>query len=419
MSYRYNTIAITLHWVIAACILINLGFGWWMGDALNDEATQNLATNVFQWHKSLGLLILVLSLLRLGWRLLHPAPPLPEATVRWEQLVARLTHIAFYGLMIGTPLSGWLYVSTQWRGDNPLNVPTVWFGLFEVPHLLVLNTLPSETRELLASWILPTHEYLAWAFALLLVLHIGAALRHHFLLKDAVLTHMIPALAKISPQKYQAKTRPLTAAATTLSLAGLLAIGLSISGEAPEQNASSAEQALAELSADFPTGLPHWQLLPDESHIHFSGTHAGKAFKGEFTRWQAELRFDEATGTPAIAVVIDTASATDGVPMHDRTLPQEEWFNASTYPFATYTATTADALGDNRYALPGTLTIKQHRIAMAPLTLEQTGDTLRIYGELKIDRADVDMGMESDPKGEWVSREIRIQVNALATRLSP
>jgi len=251
------------------------------------------------------------------------------------------------------------------------------------------------------------------------VLHIGAALRHHFLLKDAVLTHMIPALAKISPQKYQAKTRPLAAAATTLSLAGLLAIGLSISGEAPEQNASSAEQALAELSADFPTGLPHWQLLPDESHIHFSGTHAGKTFKGEFTRWQAELGFDKATGTPAIAVVIDTASATDGVPMHDRTLPQEEWFNASTYPFATYTAITADALSDNRYALPGTLTIKQHRIAMAPLTLEQTGDTLRIYGELKIDRADMDMGMESDPKGEWVSREIRIQVNALATRLSP
>lgn len=419
MSYRYNAIAITLHWVIAACILINLGFGWWMGDALNDEATQNLATNVFQWHKSLGLLILVLSLLRLGWRLLHPAPPLPEATGRWEQLVARLTHIAFYGLMIGIPLSGWLYVSTQWRGDNPLNVPTVWFGLFEVPHLLALNTLPPETRELLASWILPTHETLSWVFALLLVLHIGAALRHHFLLKDAVLTHMIPALAKISPQKYQAKTRPLAAAATTLSLAGLLAIGLSISGEAPEQNASSAEQALAELSADFPTGLPHWQLLPDESHIHFSGTHAGKTFKGEFTRWQAELGFDKATGTPAIAVVIDTASATDGVPMHDRTLPQEEWFNASTYPFATYTAITADALSDNRYALPGTLTIKQHRIAMAPLTLEQTGDTLRIYGELKIDRADMDMGMESDPKGEWVSREIRIQVNALATRLSP
>ncbi len=419
MSYRYNAIAITLHWVIAVCLLINLGFGWWMGEALNDDTTQNLATNVFQWHKSLGLLILVLSLVRLSWRLLHPAPPLPEVTARWEQLVARLTHIAFYGLMIGIPLSGWLYVSTQWRGDAPLNVPTVWFGLFEVPHLLTLNTLPPETREFLASWIFTTHETLSWAFALLLILHIGAALRHHFLLKDTVLTRMIPALARTSLQQYVAKPRPRTAAAVTLSLVALLAIGLSISGGAPERNASSAEQALAELTAELPTGLPRWQLVPVDSHIHFSGTHAGKAFKGEFTRWQAELHFDGATGTPAIAVVIDTASATDGVPMHDRTLPQEEWFNVSAYPFATYTATTADAVGDNRYALPGTLTIKQHAIAMAPLTLERTGDTLRIYGELKIDRADVDMGMESDPNGEWVSRDIKVQVNALAIRLSP
>lgn len=420
MTYRYNAIAITLHWVIAVCLMTNLGLGWWMSDALQHEATQSLATNAFQWHKSLGLLILFLSLLRLCWRLLHPAPPLPQSTAQWEHRVATVTHALFYLLMIAIPLSGWLYVSAQWRGSNPLNVPTVWFGLFEVPHLFGLNSLATETRQTLAGWLMPTHETLSWAFAVLLALHIGAALRHHVLLKDDVLLRMLPVLAKTEVKVFAVKGHPAKALSVIIAACAVLYFGLTghqLSTDTPATGEGSAlTERLTELSQTLSAELPKWKIIPEESDIQFSGTHAGQTFHGQFTRWQADLRFNENTGAAAVAVVIDTGSATDGVPMHDRTLPQAEWFNVAAHPFATYLASETEAR-EAGYALMGTLTIKHHPVEMAPLTLNISDNQLRIHGELLLDRADVDMGMESDPEGEWVSREIRIQVDALARRL--
>ncbi|WP_372810413.1 cytochrome b, partial [Litorivivens sp.] len=192
---RYNRVAIAFHWLIAALIIINLGLGWWMGDALNDSASRNTAANAFQWHKSIGLSVLALSLLRLSWRLLHPAPALPPHTPPWERFAASATHGLFYALMLGLPLSGWLYVSTQWRGDAPMTVPTLWFGLFEVPHLLALNTQDDTARQAIAGTTLQAHEILSSVFILLLVLHVAAAFRHHLMLRDDILARMIPALS--------------------------------------------------------------------------------------------------------------------------------------------------------------------------------------------------------------------------------
>ncbi|MBB3048050.1 cytochrome b561 [Litorivivens lipolytica] len=418
MTYRYNAIAITLHWVIALCLISNLGLGWWMGDALQNEATQSLATDAFQWHKSLGLLILFLSLLRLCWRLLHPAPPLPESSPSWEHRVAALTHGLFYLLMIAIPLSGWLYVSAQWRGGNALNVPTIWFGLFEVPHLFGLNTLPAETRQTLAGWLMPTHETLSWAFTVLLALHIGAALRHHALLKDDVLLRMFPALTKGDTKVFAGKGHPTKALLVVVAASVLLVVGLTGHDASPvkplpDDEGSALAERLAALSQPLDTDLPKWNIIPEESHIQFSGTHAGQPFKGRFTRWQADLRFDESTGVGTVAVVIDTGAATDGVPMHDRTLPQAEWFNVAAYPFATYLADSFEK-SELGHSIQGTLTIKQHPLSMAPLSLEIVDNMIHIRGELTLDRADVDMGMESDPAGEWVSRDILIHISVWA-----
>lgn len=178
---RYDAVAIILHWLIAAMLVGMIFFGWWMGDLPDEDFVRKF--EAYQLHKSFGILILALSLVRLGWRLAHKAPPLPETMKGWEKALARATHWAFYALMIGMPLGGWAVASA-----SPLNIPTVVFGLFELPRLPVPRG--EETEALLAF----LHGRGAWAILILLALHAGAAIKHHIHDRDDVLTRMIPLL---------------------------------------------------------------------------------------------------------------------------------------------------------------------------------------------------------------------------------
>ncbi|WP_240704756.1 cytochrome b [Croceicoccus sediminis] len=167
---RYNAVARFLHWTIAVIIIGNI-IGGFFHDALED------VVNVMPLHKSFGLTVLVLSLVRLGWRMAHRAPPLPAHTPAWERGAAHLTHALFYVLMIGLPMTGWLVSSGS---KYPLN----WFGLFDVPKF---GITPDGAIDGFAH---EAHEIMGWVAVALIVLHVGAALRHHFVLKDNVLRRM-------------------------------------------------------------------------------------------------------------------------------------------------------------------------------------------------------------------------------------
>lgn len=425
---RYNAVAITLHWVIATVIIANIGLGLWMSWAIDSPRAQAQAVSAFQLHKSLGLTVLVLSLLRLAWRFLYPPPSLPSRMVRWERVVAAFTHWLFYGLMIAIPLSGWLYVSVQWRGDVPFNIPTLWFGLFEVPHLFGLSDAGRALRQQVATVAFNVHGAMALALVILLVLHVGAALKHHIVQRDGVLVRMLPWLATAEqPVDLAAMGQPgprnLAAAGVTLLIAVFL-IGYASTARlaVPDATAPVGKAGVLQtLVAESGTHSSEWRVDTDNSHIRFAGVHAGRAFNGHFGDWQAAIHFDtQAPEQSFIAAVVATASATDGVPLHDRSLPQTEWFDVANHPHATYHSTTIEPLvgedAGNRYALTGVLTIKGNPVELAPLTLSIEGDTLHITGTVELDRADVDMGMESDPGGQYVSRtiEIRIDVTAVA-----
>lgn len=181
---RYTGVAISLHWLIAALIAGQILGGWTM----TDEATPRAqAFQMFQLHKSFGFTILALSLVRLGWRFANPPPGLPPGMKGWEIAAARLTHVGFYVLMIGIPFSGWVLMSTA-----PYSVTTMWFGLFEVPKLPVLPDL--EGKRAINEAAESAHSALVWATIVLLGLHVGAALKHHFVNKDGVLVRMLPFL---------------------------------------------------------------------------------------------------------------------------------------------------------------------------------------------------------------------------------
>jgi len=182
---RYTAVAIGLHWLMAAAIVGMIGLGLYMTRLPRIEL--GFQFRLYQLHKSIGITVLLLSFVRLAWRLSHPVPPLPDTLKPWEAVAARASHIGFYVLMIAIPLAGWAMVSA-----SPLDIPTRLFGLIPWPHLPVLDTLPDKKSAEAAFKF--AHRTLAYGAVALLGLHVGAALKHHFILKDDVLTRMIPAL---------------------------------------------------------------------------------------------------------------------------------------------------------------------------------------------------------------------------------
>jgi cytochrome b561 len=168
---RYSLVARTLHWVMAILILFNL----WLG--LGRESLPG-DWQVMPVHKSVGLTVLALAVLRLVWRLTHRQTPLPEGLPAWERLAAKVTHYSFYGFMLLVPLTGWIMSSA---GRYPLN----WFFLFDVPKFAVTKD------DAIVGFSAEAHEIFAFAWIALLILHVAAALRHHFILKDDVLRRML------------------------------------------------------------------------------------------------------------------------------------------------------------------------------------------------------------------------------------
>ena len=188
---RYSLVSITLHWTIAALIVTQIPLGWRMSDLPFGSAKFEL----FQLHKSIGITILALSLVRLGWRLTHPAPPLPDHMGRWEKILARATHVGFYVVMIATPLGGWVLVSA-----SSLNIPTLIWDVIPLPHLPGFEGMAPGQREAISDRVSSAHSALAWFAVGLLVLHVAGALKHHFLEKDTVLWRMLPLVGRPGPR---------------------------------------------------------------------------------------------------------------------------------------------------------------------------------------------------------------------------
>jgi cytochrome b561 len=171
---RWGLVSMAFHWLLAIAILGMIGIGLYMVDMPRGRAQWEL----YALHKSIGITILVLVALRLAWRLYAGAPkPLP-GTPRWQHLAASATHWLLYALMLAMPLSGWLYNSAS-------NFPLQWFGQFNLPAL----TGPDpELKELARS----LHRWGYYLIGALVLLHSGAAIKHHLFDRDRTLLRMLP-----------------------------------------------------------------------------------------------------------------------------------------------------------------------------------------------------------------------------------
>jgi cytochrome b561/polyisoprenoid-binding protein YceI len=439
---RYTAVAIVLHWAIAFAILFNIVLGFWMHITAEHGGANAAVFEAFQLHKSVGLTVLALSLVRLGWRLTHKPPPLPAHMPGWEKAAALATHWAFYILMIALPLSGWLYVSAGWshEAERAFNVPTIYFGLFHVPHLFGLAEQSNAARADAADTAFTAHWVLAYIAIALAVLHVGAALKHQFFDRDETLAHMVPGLKAPfeteRPAYNQARLFTLGAGLGLVAVAAiaLLSAALTLGRSSPSASPAQLEQAAAAATAPIAAGAQAaaspaaatpvapeapsiWRVDQGKSSIRFSGAHAGVAFNGRFSEWSADIRFDPNNLDASSAnVTIRTGSASDGVALHDQSLPGAEWFDVANHPTATFRTERIERHGDG-YRARGTLTMKGRPVDVRlPFTLTINGDRAVMDGQMSLRRRDADLGMESDPDAEWVSEDIDIAVHVEAAR---
>ena len=168
---KYDAVARTLHWVIALAIVVQIVLG------LGHDAWKD-AFPAMPIHKAIGMTILLLAIVRLGWRLVHTPPALPATMPRWQVSLAHGLHWIFYFMIIALPLTGWIISSA---GEYPLS----WFSLFDMPKLPVMKGSP------LAEAAHEGHEVMGLLLIPLLLLHIGAALYHHYGVRDDVMRRML------------------------------------------------------------------------------------------------------------------------------------------------------------------------------------------------------------------------------------
>lgn len=173
VDVAYTRTAIALHWLSGLLILCGFALGVWMVDQPIAPST----LRAYGYHKWIGITVFLVAFARVAWRWGHPAPP-PLAMPEWQRRAATLTHVLLYALMLAIPLSGWLYSSAT-------GIQVVYLGLVPLPDLVAKD-------KSLAAVLKAVHLTLNLTLLALVVIHAGAALKHHFVDRDGVLRRMLP-----------------------------------------------------------------------------------------------------------------------------------------------------------------------------------------------------------------------------------
>ena len=414
-SPRYTTVAIVIHWLIAAAIIFQIILGWRMGDEAKGPATYA----IFQLHKSIGITILLLSLARLAWRLFHRPPPHPATQPRWETVASQVVHVAFYVIMIGLPVTGWIMVSA-----SRLTIPTLLYGAIPWPHLPFLPELAAGPKHLWHEIGEVGHGLLVKLTYALLALHLGAVAKHQILDKDEVLGHMAPGAKPgwLEPRAWLAAAgliavaaagylyKPVVKHAAPAPAAPAEAPATEAPVAAPTSPTAPAEATTETAAAETAAPLEPDKALKDpvawsvakSSTLGFSATWAGDAIEGQFKRWTADILFSpDALDRSELTVSIDMSSAATGDDQRDSSLPSDDFFATATHPKATFTASKFRKTGEGKFVADGTLDLRGVKKPLSlPFSLKIDGDTATARGVTTLDRTVFGVG-----QGEWASTD--------------
>lgn len=323
------------HWTLAALILAQVALGL----TAKGYRLSPTKLDLFVWHKSLGILILTLVVLRIAWRLANPVPAHPAGLPAWERVAARSGHFALYLLMLALPFSGWIINSAS-------NIPFRIFWQWPLPAIVA----PDDATADLAKAV---HLGLFVAIALVLAGHIGAALRHHFVLRNDILRRM-------------------------LFLAALAAF------------------AVPALAAD-------WRMDAAASRLEFIATFEKNPAPGVFKSFDVKMSFDpKKPAGGRLDVDIQVTSADMNIRDVNAAIRGPEWFDFARFPRAEFRSSEIRPAGNDRFVARGTLTLKGvQRPVEVPFTWRGSGDSAALDGELSVPRGAFGIGT-----GEWAATDV-------------
>ena len=352
---RWGAISQALHWVIVALVITQFV----LASIADDLPLGMRKLAVLANHKSVGITVLGLAIVRLIWKRLSPGPALPVQMKPWERRLAGASHHLLYLLMFATPLAGWCMSSAK-------NYSVSWFNLFPLPNLVSPN-------ETLYDFLHVAHEALAWTLASVAVLHAVAALRHHFIGKDDVLRRMLPF--------------------SRLVVAGLVVLG--------------AMTAMPVLAAS-------WTLDPSKSTLDFAFTQAGARNTGRFQSFGVSMVSPgDKVGGGKLAVTIDVPSLDTGDKDRDGTLRGADLFDVAHFPRATFVTTHLDETSPGSIGAAATLTMRGiSKPANVPMTVRYATEggqkVVYLAGKTTIRRLDFGIGQGDWRSTEWVANEVDV-----------
>ncbi len=411
LKHRYSAIAIALHWIIAFAILGMIGLGWYMGDLPNTATNK---ADLYQLHKSIGVSIFILTIARILWRIINKPPE--EVPMEHMQAVAsRAVHFGFYMLMILMPLTGWILVSA-----SAYNLPTLIFDTFQWPHLPFLPDLSTETKKSIFPVLENAHGKLAWVAIVLLLLHVAGAVKHQFIDKDGVMARMLPGIFGSTDGPHEQPKGVLMAFGGAAAVFAII-VGLGMFfDKANAQQPPTAEPTAAqtEVTKEEESAAPNWSINKEESKIGFSGIYNKKPFEGLFENWNASIYFDpDAPAKAGVKVTVDTASAKTGDNYNDKSLAGADFLDVKQFPEAIFKATGAFEV-ESGIELTAVLTLKgQDFPVRMPFSLDITDDQAVMTSSFTLDRIALGLGLENDANADWVSKEIQMDVQVVASRI--
>lgn len=368
----YGLTARLMHWISALLVLSLLCLGVVMVRAIETDFA--LKFSLYQLHKSLGVSLLALTALRLAWRFYQPPPPLPVTLAPWEARAARANHLMLYAILILMPLSGWAMVSI-----STLPIKTLLFGWIPFPHIAPLEALTTETRQAAEPIVKWVHRGFAIGLGCLVLVHVGAALRHHFVIGDGVLRRMWTSRSGILP---------------TLACLPLMA---------------------------GPAFASDWTVDREKSTLTFEARAGGQIVKGRFETFSANIDFDPAHPESArIEARIAIASLTTGNAQVDQALKSDVWFDAIRFPEAVFTAEAAEAGPNGNFVLRGQFTLRgTTKPVDLPFSLLLSGMEATARADFIIDRKAFGIGRGAVVRQFAVEKDVRAVLNLHARRAEP
>lgn len=391
----YGSVAKTFHWLVAALILTQWPLGW-VAESWPMDSQQALDTKVwlFSVHKTLGIAIFAVALLRILWALTQPRPRLLNAARRLEAGLAETVHWLLYGALVLVPLTGWLEHSAT-EGFAPH-----WW-----PFGQDLPFVPKDAN--LARFFATAHVVCALMLAGAVVLHVAGALKHHLIDRDAMLARMLPGRrvlpAPPAGARHGALPRMAALALWAVALAGAFAL------------ARAEDEAGAARMAAVPSG---WEV--QEGSLGITIRQMGGEVSGRFADWTAAIEFAEAAtegrhGTVEVTVAIESLTL-GGVTQQ---AVGRDFLDAASHPRAVFAAEILPGGEPGRYEARGTLTLRGVTVPVVlPFALEIEGDLARMEGGVTVNRMDFGIGEAVRDEGS-LGFGVAIDVALSARRAAP